>query len=1009
MDKRRLPATLQSNRTDIKSLNDRANLIKIINNRENALKKRKELMGEYNEIMKRLHQAQMKKKAGLRRSRGGVRTSRSYEKREMERYKRGERRKEGQDEPEIIGEEVKRDAAGNIQITYRDYAEEERLRAAAQVDRDVEQLRLEARQDILRLDDINRADGLRRDDYNRQQQQRAEDEINRTLDIERLNQIRQEDLQLRYDERQRDKQDAELRHRENYALQREFRNRDDAFRDININRDDENKAYDRLIQGRQLDYAEARMREGQDFMRALFEVDERLNRRFDLAENQFRNLLDTNPNGVEIQNLMDENPRFTPNGVIELPDRPNAPPVEPAAEDAFDQLERVLSEDEVIIPADEQPDEGQEEPVIETPIFTPARNYADDLPPQAELRQPRGAGRSYAADLDIISRFLDIPAEGTPERIEFDNSLAAGEFEGTMELINSVPAEGLPPTESATSTGSVKFGELTTRPELFDPAELAQEISDAQDVRASINADKLRIERLKKEIESAKKSDLDKSLEKLQGIPEEPAREGWEFIENENPMETQLKLDKQKFFDSLEPGRNFTNAEGSLIGFNNPLNTPEEQAEIQQAAQERGELTVGTQAALQAGIAQTPRTSLKELQQRKRTQYNELKISNPDLAALVVSRDGKEINFTKLKREDAELWKKLSPLHEEHLKAKGVFNQQKAAEKLDSGGGLEESGSIPTADPVAPSKNKFIPGKYQKEQEVMYYRKEDGGGAWQPAKVLEYKSDEAGEAQLTVARTTGRKKNEPIETEFSRIVPKPDAGEKLRQAELRNQLKEGILQPGQDRKDDKKSSFWEDRDKFIIHNNTDFEFRGIAPGGKSVLNYHKEHPNNYEEHTYYHTPLDENDGWVERPGQQRVIHPKYLQPALDQGLLSLEKREEKQPYKKGKDGAKLVAGGQKLASFQEAPAPEGPGMISQAAGVVGAGIAGVGGAAAGLGAGLVGGIAAQLPTPYEAGAAIGGGVASAGGALIGGAVGLVGAALGGGEQPESEDSGNILI
>ena len=148
---------------------------------------------------------------------------------------------------------------------------------------------------------------------------------------------------------------------------------------------------------------------------------------------------------------------------------------------------------------------------------------------------------------------------------------------------------------------------------------------------------------------------------------------------------------------------------------------------------------------------------------------------------------------------------------------------------------------------------------------------------------------------------------------------------------------------------------------------------------------------------------------MERPGQQRVIHPKYLQPALDQGLLSLEKREEKQPYKKGKDGAKLVAGGQKLASFQEAPAPEGPGMISQAAGVVGAGIAGVGGAAAGLGAGLVGGIAAQLPTPYEAGAAIGGGVASAGGALIGGAVGLVGAALGGGEQPESEDSGNILI
>ncbi len=56
MDRRRLPATLQSNRSDIKSLNDRANLIKIVNDRKNALKKRKELMGEYNEIMKRLHQ-----------------------------------------------------------------------------------------------------------------------------------------------------------------------------------------------------------------------------------------------------------------------------------------------------------------------------------------------------------------------------------------------------------------------------------------------------------------------------------------------------------------------------------------------------------------------------------------------------------------------------------------------------------------------------------------------------------------------------------------------------------------------------------------------------------------------------------------------------------------------------------------------------------------------------------------------------------------------------------------
>ena len=77
MDRRRLPGNLRSNRSDIQDLNDRANLIKIINNRENALKKRKELSDEYNEIMKRLHKAQMKKKKGLARSRGGVRNSRS--------------------------------------------------------------------------------------------------------------------------------------------------------------------------------------------------------------------------------------------------------------------------------------------------------------------------------------------------------------------------------------------------------------------------------------------------------------------------------------------------------------------------------------------------------------------------------------------------------------------------------------------------------------------------------------------------------------------------------------------------------------------------------------------------------------------------------------------------------------------------------------------------------------------------------------------------------------------
>ena len=163
MDRRRLPATLQSNRSTIKSLNDRANLIKIINDRKNALKKREELMKEYNEIMKRLHQEQIKKRKALSRSRGGVRNSRSWEIRRQEQFKRGERRKPGQEDSEVIGEVITKGPDGQLQITYRDYAEEERIRQQAQAERDIEQLRIENRQDLIRLEDQQRADAIRQE------------------------------------------------------------------------------------------------------------------------------------------------------------------------------------------------------------------------------------------------------------------------------------------------------------------------------------------------------------------------------------------------------------------------------------------------------------------------------------------------------------------------------------------------------------------------------------------------------------------------------------------------------------------------------------------------------------------------------------------------------------------------------------------------------------------------------------------------------------------------------
>ena len=70
-----------------------------------------------------------------------------------------------------------------------------------------------------------------------------------------------------------------------------------------------------------------------------------------------------------------------------------------------------------------------------------------------------------------------------------------------FELINSAP--GLPSAPSGGSTGSVTLGELTSRPELFDPAELQKEILDANDLRGDIDADKKRIDELKKQLEAA--------------------------------------------------------------------------------------------------------------------------------------------------------------------------------------------------------------------------------------------------------------------------------------------------------------------------------------------------------------------------------------------------------------------------------------------------------------------------------------------------------------------------
>ena len=116
-DKRRLPVNMRVDRTLI-DLNSRANLLKIINSRDEQLKRRKELSGEYTEIMKKLLSQQNKKKTARARSRGGLRKSRSQTIRETQAYNRGQQRRPGEEEPRTIGENIRRTAEGQLLITY---------------------------------------------------------------------------------------------------------------------------------------------------------------------------------------------------------------------------------------------------------------------------------------------------------------------------------------------------------------------------------------------------------------------------------------------------------------------------------------------------------------------------------------------------------------------------------------------------------------------------------------------------------------------------------------------------------------------------------------------------------------------------------------------------------------------------------------------------------------------------------------------------------------------------
>ena len=547
MEKSRLPANLQNNRRDIKDLNDRASLLKIIKKRENNVELREDLMKEYKDIMKKLFKSQQKKKGRRRAGRGGVRRSRAEERREAERFKRGERREEGEDDSKIIGEEIKKDDLGNLQITYRDVEKE-----------NAEKLRLENRLDTIRL----------------------------------------EDRKIRKDEQDNNLAFQEDRDIENRLMQREFRDREDDFKQFQLDMTDRGartkRQTDRVYQDAKLNLLEQKLEQGEDVFSALQNLDNKFTNMFDAATFQYNNLLATNPAGLEIENLVQSNPR-----------------------------------------------------VIEPP------------------------GISIVDD-------------------------------------------------------------------------------------------------------------------------DEP------FNETDSEEEQEKKDKRKAFLDNLSPGVNYTSTEGEEIGTLNPILSTEEKTIAEENLADEGLFTVGSKKAEEVGIVQSPRPP-------------------PD-----------------------------------------------------------------TADEPAPEDNpQFNPGKYTKGQEVMYFR----GDKWTPATIADYKSDDAGETQLAVLMG-----DKTIDTIDKNVIPTPTQAEKTRQAELREEIKSGIWKDKSiTRKESKASSFWEDRDKYLIHNQTDMEFKGIPARGKSVLNYHKEHGENSEENTYLHTPTDEDGTWL----KAKSLGPKFLDPALESGILRLEKYEEK--------------------------------------------------------------------------------------------------------------------
>ena len=153
-------------------------------------------------------------------------------------------------------------------------------------------------------------------------------------------------------------------------MAREGREREDMWRELVMRREDENVALNRALEGRRLDYMEAQMGQGQDFMSALQKLEGRLNKRFDTAQAQYLNLVDTAPNSLAMHDL---------GGAPQIQEIGDVEPAYQQLQEDLEELQEGVPD--VVIPTAETDEDFEETPRrSKTPPITP-RRPEEAIPP----------------------------------------------------------------------------------------------------------------------------------------------------------------------------------------------------------------------------------------------------------------------------------------------------------------------------------------------------------------------------------------------------------------------------------------------------------------------------------------------------------------------------------------------------------------------------------------------------------------------------------------------------